>query len=173
MVIAFSPFNFEKLCLKGDLEANLFAFHFTTDNFQEKNRGREKIIFPFYITNGHFFGLCPKKFEVREARTVLSLQKVLSLFNGQNESECHDFVSQTFLSHFTTDIFLKKTWHPISKNFSCLWSSLYLAKWIRDRFCPRFLEKVSETAKQSLCIASNCPFYFPTDKMMRRVTVLS
>jgi len=85
----FSPFNFEKLCLKGGLEAKLFAFHFTTDNFQEKNRGREKIIFPFYITN------------------------------GQNKSECHDFVSQTFLSHFTTDIFLKKTWHPLSKNFSC------------------------------------------------------
>jgi len=56
----------------------LFAFHFTTDIFREKNRGREKIIFPFYITN------------------------------GQNKSECHDFVSQTFLSHFTTDIFLKK-----------------------------------------------------------------
>ena len=58
-----SPFNFEKLCLKGGLEAKLFAFHFTTDIFQEKNRGREKIIFPFYITN------------------------------GQNKSECHDFVS--------------------------------------------------------------------------------
>jgi len=85
----FSPFDFEKLCLKGGLEAKLFAFHFTTDNFQEKNRGREKIIFPFYITN------------------------------GRNKSECHDFVSQTFLSHFTTDIFLKKTWHSLSKNFSC------------------------------------------------------
>jgi len=47
----FSPFDFEKLCLKGGLEAKLFAFHFTTDNFQEKNRGREKIIFPFYISN--------------------------------------------------------------------------------------------------------------------------
>ena len=50
---------------------------------------------------------------------------------------------------------------------------LYLARRIRDRFCPRFLEKVSETAKQSLRIAPNCPFYFPTDKMMRCVTVLS
>ena len=63
-----SPFNFEKLCLKGGWEAKLFAFHFTTDNFQEKNRGRKKIIFPFYITN------------------------------GQNKSECHDFVSRTFSS---------------------------------------------------------------------------
>ena len=44
------------------MEAKLFAFHFTTDIFQEKNRGREKIIFPFYITN------------------------------GQNKSECHGFV---------------------------------------------------------------------------------
>ena len=78
MIMVFSPFDFEKLCLKGGLEAKLFAFHFTTDNFQEKNRGREKIIFPFYITN------------------------------GQNKSECHDFVSQTFLSHFTTDIFHRK-----------------------------------------------------------------
>ena len=78
-----------------------------------------------------------------------------------------------FPIYFTTDIFLKKTWHSFSKNFSCSWFPLYLAKRIRDRFCPRFLEKVSETAKQSLCIASNCPFYFPTDKMMRSVTVLS
>ena len=87
MIIVFSPFDFEKLCLKGGLEAKLFAFHFTTDNFQEKNRGREKIIFPFYITN------------------------------GQNKSECHDFVSQTFLSHFTTDIFLKKLGTPFQKTF--------------------------------------------------------
>lgn len=119
MIMVFSPFDFEKLCLKGGLEAKLFAFHFITDNFQEKNRGREKIIFPFYITNGHFFGLCPKKFEVREARTVLSLQKVLSLFNGQNESECHDFVSLTFSSLLYNGHFSSKTWHFFSKNFSC------------------------------------------------------
>ena len=41
-----SPFNFEKLCLKGGLEAKLFTFHFTTDNFREKNRGQEKNISP-------------------------------------------------------------------------------------------------------------------------------
>ena len=141
--MVFSPFDFEKLCLKGGLEAKLFAFHFTTDNFQEKNRGREKIIFPFYITN------------------------------GQNESGCHDFVSRVRFSLLFNGHFSSKTWYPLSKNFSCSWFPLYLAKRIRDRFCPRFLEKVSETAKQSLCIASNCPFYFPTDKMMRSITVLS
>ena len=83
-----SPFDFEKLCLKGGLEAKLFAFHFTTDIFQEKNRGREKIIFPFYITN------------------------------GQNKSECHDFVSQTFSSLPFNGHFSSKTWYPLSKNFS-------------------------------------------------------
>ena len=35
-----------KFCLKGGLEAKLFAFHFTTDNFREKNRGQEKNISP-------------------------------------------------------------------------------------------------------------------------------
>jgi hypothetical protein len=84
-----SPFDFKKLCLKGGLEAKLFAFHLTTDIFQEKNRGREKNIFPFYITN------------------------------GQNKSERHDFVSLAFPSRFTTDIFPQKLGTFFSKNFSC------------------------------------------------------
>ena len=90
MIIVFSPFDFEKLCLKGGLEAKLFAFHFTTDNFQEKNRGRKKIIFPFYITN------------------------------GQNKSECHDFVSQTFSSLLYNGHFSSKTWHSLSKKLFLL-----------------------------------------------------
>ena len=142
-------------------------------HFSRKKQGSREKCFPLYITNGHFFGLCPKKFEVREARTVLSLQKVLSLFNGQNESECHDFVSLTFYSLLYNGHFSSKTWHLFSKNFSCPWSPLYLAKWIRGRFCPRFLKKVSRTERQALRSASNCPFCFPTDKMMRSVTVLS
>ena len=111
--------------------------------FKRKTGVERKIVFPFYITN------------------------------GQNESKCHDFVSRMFSSLPFNGHFSLKTWHPFSKNFSCPWSPLYLAKWIRGRFCPRFLEKVSETAKQSLCAAPNCPFYFPTDKMMRSVTVSS
>ena len=90
MIIVFSPFDFEKLCLKGGLEAKLFAFHFTTDNFQEKNRGRERIIFPFYITN------------------------------GQNKSECHDFVSRTFSSLPFNGHFSSKTWYPLSKKLFLL-----------------------------------------------------
>lgn len=35
------------------------------------------------------------------------LQKVLSLFNGQNESRCHGFASRVVASHFTTDKILE------------------------------------------------------------------
>ena len=59
-----------------------------------------------------FQDLSEKSFEVGEARSALPLQKVLSLFNGQNKSECHGFVSQRFLSHFTTDIFPRKLGTP-------------------------------------------------------------
>jgi len=43
----FSPFDFEKLCLKGGLEAKLFAFHFTTDKMMQgvtvlSQRGQKK-----------------------------------------------------------------------------------------------------------------------------------
>lgn len=51
-----------------------------------------------YITNGHIFRFCPKNFWGGGTPPARSLQKVLSLFNGQNESECHDFVSRTFSS---------------------------------------------------------------------------
>jgi hypothetical protein len=47
-------------------------------HFSRKKQGAREKYFPFYITN------------------------------GQNKSECHDFVSQTFPSHFTTDIFHRK-----------------------------------------------------------------
>ena len=46
---------------------------------------------------------------------MLSLQKVLSLFNGQNESECHDFVSLTFSSLLYNGHFSSKTWHLFFK----------------------------------------------------------
>ena len=78
-----------------------------------------------------------------------------------------------FPLYFTTDIFPQKLGTPFQKTFLAPDSPSTLAKRIRDRFCPRFLKKVSETAKQSLCIAPNCPFYFSTDKMMLGVTVLS
>ena len=153
-----------------------FSFHHPTDNswpfvrWREKNFGRAEG--PLYNQRTHFLVLSEKSFEGGGPPPARSLQKVLSLFNGQNESECHDFISRTFSSLPFNGHFSSKTWYPLSKSFSCSWFPLYLAKRIRDRFCPRFLEKVSETAKQSLCIASNCPFYFPTDKMMRSITVL-
>ena len=153
-----------------------FSFHLPTDNFWPFVRWREKFLVmqkALYITNGHFFEVCPKKFWGWRPPPARSLQKILSLFNGQNESECHDFVSRTFSSLPFNGHFSSKTWHPLSKNFSCSWFPLYLAKWISGRFCPRFLERVLRTARQALCAAPNCPFYFPTDKMMRRVTVLS
>ena len=81
---------------------------------------------------------------------------------------CIEALPSLYNGHFSS-----KIWHPLSKNFFCPWSPLYLAKWIRGRFCPRFLEKVSRTERQALRSAPNYPFYFPTDKMMRRVTVLS
>ena len=85
MIIVFSPFDFEKLCLKGGLDrlASLSPSHgqffavckvawekfsgreeisllFNGQFPREKQGSREKY-FPFHITNGHFFGLCPKK----------------------------------------------------------------------------------------------------------------
>ena len=60
-----------------------------------------------------------------------------------------------------------------AKKILVVQKALYITNGHFFWFCPRFLEKVSETAKQSLCADPNYPFYFPTDKMMRRVTVLS
>ena len=176
MFIVFSPFNSENFVWRAAW-MDWFSFHHPTDNFwpfvrwREKNFGRAEG--PLYNQRTFFLVLSEKVFRVEDPPPALSLQKFLSLFNGQNESECHDFVSRTFSSLLYNGHFSSKTWHPLSKNFSCSWFPLYLARWIRDRFCPRFLKKVLRTAKQSLCAAPNCPFYFPTDKMMRNVTVLS
>ena len=173
----FSPFDLEQLCLKGGLDAKLFAFHHPTDTswpfvrWREKNFGRAEG--PLYNQRTHFPVLSEKFFRSKERGLRFCSKRSFLLSNGQNESRCHDFVSRTFSSLPFNGHFSSKTWYPLSKNFSCSWFPLYLAKRIRDRFCPRFLEKVSETAKQSLCIAPNCPFYFPTDKMMQSVMVLS
>ncbi|HBJ18118.1 MAG TPA: hypothetical protein DDY81_10140, partial [Clostridiales bacterium] len=79
--------------------------HFTTDNFREKNRVERKIFFLPYNQRTLFRALSEKSFEIGEARTALLLQKVLSLFNGQNKPDRHGFVSQAFPLYFTTDIF--------------------------------------------------------------------
>ena len=102
--------------------------YFTTDIFQEKNRGREKIIFPFYITN------------------------------GQNKSECHDFVSQTFLSHFTTDIFLKKTWHPLSKKLFLLLIPPLLSSVNQRPILSQISQKSFEDGGTSPVRCSKLPF---------------
>lgn len=61
--------------------------------FSERKTGVERKIFSLpYNQRTLFRALSGKSFEVREARTVLSLQKVLSLFNGQNDAERHGFV---------------------------------------------------------------------------------
>ena len=85
-------------------------FHHPTDNFSPFVRWLE-IFFGYaegslYNQRTLFRGLSEKSFAGGGTPSTLSLQKVLSLFNGQNESECHDFVSLAFPSRFTTDIFL-------------------------------------------------------------------
>ena len=154
-----------------------FPFHHPTDNFwpfvrwREKNFGRAEG--PLYNQRTHFPVLSEKFFRSKE-RGLRFCSKMSFHYSTDRMNR-----SVTILSHgrfplyFTTDIFPQKLGTPFQKNFSCSWFPLYLAKRIRDRFCPRFLEKVSRTAKQSLCAAPNCPFYFPTDTMMRSVTVLS
>ena len=98
-------------------------FRHPADNFSpfvrwlEKNSGRTEG--PLYNQRTLFRILSEKSFEIGEARSALLFQNVLSLFNGQNKSECHDFVSQTFLSHFTTDIFPQKLGTLFQKNFFC------------------------------------------------------
>ena len=106
-----------KTLFEGRFGSEAVCLSLYNGQFSREKQGSREKYFAFHITNGHFFGLCPKKFEVREARTVLSLQKVLSLFNGQNESECHDFVSLTFPSLLYNGHFSSKTWHPFPKTF--------------------------------------------------------
>ena len=122
MIIVFSPFDFEKLCLKGGLDGLDFPFTIPRTISDRLSGGAKKSLVvqkALYITNGHFFGLCPKKVLRLERRGPLLFQNVLSLFNGQNKPKCHDFVSRTFSSLPFNGHFSSKTWHPLSKNFSC------------------------------------------------------
>ena len=100
-----------------------FLFHHPTDNFGPFVRWREKIFGraedSLYNQRTHFSVLSEKSFEGGGTPPALSLQKVLSLFNGQNESECHDFVSRALSPLLYNGHFSSKTWHPLSKNFSC------------------------------------------------------
>ena len=118
------------------------SFHHPTDNFlpfvrqlekifwtcrraftlqrtiSERKTGVEEKIFSLpYNQRTLFRALSEKSFEVGEARTALLLQKVLTLSNGQNKSECHDFVSLAFPFLFYNGHFSPKTWHPFSKIF--------------------------------------------------------
>ena len=98
-----------------------FSFHHPTDNswpfvrWREKNFGRAEG--PLYNQRTHFLVLSEKSFEGGGPPPARSLQKVLSLFNGQNESECHDFISRTFSSLPFNGHFSSKTWHPFQKTF--------------------------------------------------------
>ena len=154
-----------------------FPFHHPTDNFGPFVRWLENFFGHAegspYNQRTHFPVLSEKFFRSKE-RGLRFCSKMSFHYSTDRMNRSVTILShRRFPLYFTTDIFPQKLGTPFQKNFSCSWFPLYLAKRIRGRFCPRFLEKVSETAKQSLCIASNCPFYFPTDKMMRRVTVLS
>ena len=64
MIMVFSPFDFEKLCLKGGLDGLVFLLS-SHGQFLPFVRWPEKISDvqkALYITNGHFFEVCPKKF---------------------------------------------------------------------------------------------------------------
>ena len=172
----FSPFNFEKLCLKGGLDGLVFL---SPSNGQflpfvrwpEKISDVQKVL---YITNGHIFWFCSKKVLRVEEPFLRSRSKRSFRYSTDRMNRSVTILSRWhFPLYFTTDIFPQKLGTFFSENFSCPGSPLYLAKWIGDQFCPRFLEKVLRTAKQALRSAPNWPFYFPTDKMMRHVTVLS
>jgi len=60
-----SPFNFEKLCLKGGLDGLDFPFTIPRTIFGRLSDGAKKILVvqkALYITNGHIFRFCPKNF---------------------------------------------------------------------------------------------------------------
>jgi len=100
MIIVFSPFDFEKLCLKGGLEAKLFAFHHPTDNswpfvrWREKNFGRAEG--PLYNQRTHFPVLSEKFFRSKERGL-----RFCSKMSFQNP----------------TDIFSQKLGTPFQKTF--------------------------------------------------------
>ena len=65
MIIVFSPFDFEKLCLKGGLDGLDFPFTIPRTILGRLSGGAKKSLVAqkaLYITNGHFFEVCPKKF---------------------------------------------------------------------------------------------------------------
>lgn len=123
MIIVFSPFDFEKLCLKGGLDGLDFSFTIPRTIFGRLSDGAKKILVvqkALYITNGHIFRFCPKK--------VLRVEE--PLLHARSKSPVHYSTdrmnrSVTILSHgrfplyLLTDIFPQKLGTPFQKNFSC------------------------------------------------------
>jgi len=63
--MVFSPFDFEKLCLKGGLDGLDFPFTIPRTIFDRLSGGAKKSLVEqkaLYITNGHIFRFCPKNF---------------------------------------------------------------------------------------------------------------
>jgi len=77
-----------KTLFEGRFGSEAVCLSLYNGQFSREKQGAREKYFPFYITN------------------------------GQNKSECHDFVSQTFPSHFTTDIFHRKLGTLFQKFFA-------------------------------------------------------
>ena len=173
------PFTIPRTIL-GRLSGGLRKIFWTWRNLStlqrtisERKTGVERKIFSLpYNQRTLFRALSEKSFEGGGTHSALSPKDPFTIQRAEWIGVLRFCLADIFLSTLQRTFFLKNL-APLSKNFSCSWFPLYLAKWIRDRFCPRFLKKVSRTERQALRSASNCPFYFPTDKMMRSVTALS
>ena len=97
--------------------------------FGRKTGGAREKYFPLYITNGHFFGLCPEKVLRLERRGLRFCSKRSFHYSTDKINRSVTVLSRgRFPLYFTTDIFPQKLGTLFQKNFFCPWSSLYLAK---------------------------------------------
>ena len=152
-------------------------FHHPTDNFCRLSDGAKKFLVvqkALYITNGHIFRFCPKKvLRIEASSCTLAPKGPFTIQRTELIGVSRFCLTDVFLSTLQRTFFLKNLAPPFKKTFLAPDSPSTQLSESEIGFVPDFSKKVLRTVKQALRSASNCPFYFPTDKMMRSVTVLS